>query len=97
MDHPPGRRRRLIAVLLTLALTGVLAAVGSAGTASAARDRVAASANSHWLAAQLTDEGTLENPLGGALPDHGLMIDTLFAMHASGDGDLATPDRVLSG
>ena len=91
MGHPVGRHRRSIAVLLALTLAIGLAAIGWADTASAARDRTAASANSHWLADQLTDEGTLENPLGGTLPDHGLMIDTLFAMYASGDGDLAAP------
>ncbi|WP_460849298.1 hypothetical protein [Phytohabitans suffuscus] len=84
-------RRRSLAALLTIATVATTAVAGWPGAASAARDRAAASANSHWLAAQLSAEGTLENPLGGVLPDHGLMIDTLYAMHASGDGDLATP------
>ncbi|WP_419996950.1 hypothetical protein [Streptomyces boninensis] len=51
----------------------------------------AASSASGWLAKQLDDDGTLQNPLGGALPDHGLMIDVLFALHASGDGAAAEP------
>jgi hypothetical protein len=91
VDHLVGGPRRSVAVLLACALTIPAVVVGWAGTASAAGDRAAASAASHWLAAKLTDEGTLESPLGGTLPDHGLMIDTLFGMYASGDGDLAAP------
>ncbi|MEA5363108.1 hypothetical protein VA596_26495 [Amycolatopsis sp., V23-08] len=74
---------------------GPLAAVMSAVvvfTVGAVTPAFAASkATSQWLAAQLSPDGTLQNPLGGDLPDHGLMIDTLFAMYASGDGALAAP------
>ncbi|MDT8913244.1 hypothetical protein [Amycolatopsis sp. PS_44_ISF1] len=70
-------------------------AVPGAGEAPAGRpgtaDQPAAAANSQWLARQLSAEGTLQNPLGGALPDHGLMIDSVFAMYASGRGELAAP------
>ncbi|WP_133906946.1 hypothetical protein [Actinophytocola oryzae] len=59
--------------------------------AEGAPSRPAARANSQWLVTQLKSDGTLENPLGGALPDHGLMIDVLYAMYASGAGDLAAP------
>ncbi|WP_158566713.1 serine/threonine-protein kinase [Actinomadura craniellae] len=83
------RHRRSIAVLLSAAVAG-LSAPYLTGTAVAA-DRAAAKANSRWLADQLGDDGTLQNPLGGTLPDHGLMIDALFAMHASGDAELAAP------
>lgn len=88
MKSNPSRRTRSAAILSSVVLAvGVLL---PAGVASAA-DRPAATANSRWLAKQLSADGTLENPNGGALPDHGLMIDTLYAMHASGAGDLATP------
>ncbi|WP_067479200.1 hypothetical protein [Actinomadura hibisca] len=91
MKRTSHRRRPLAAVLAVMAgLVAVPAVPGLAGTATAA-DRTAARASSQWLARQLSAEGTLENPMGGALPDHGLMIDTLFALHASGDGALAAP------
>ncbi|TWP50727.1 hypothetical protein FKR81_19155 [Lentzea tibetensis] len=87
MNHT---RRRHVAALSSVVSIGLVVAV-VAGTASAASDRVAARSNSQWLAKQLKPDGTLENPNGGTLPDHGLMIDTLFALHASGDGALAAP------
>lgn len=68
----------------------VVFAVGSL-TPAFAGDLTASKPASQWLATQLSPEGTLQNPLGGDLPDHGLMIDTLFAMHASGDGASAAP------
>ncbi|MET0236419.1 MAG: hypothetical protein ABW224_17355 [Kibdelosporangium sp.] len=82
------RHRSLAAVtaLLSIVFAGVVV-----GTASAERDQPAAHANSLWLARQLRPDGTLDNPLGAALPDHGLMIDVLMALHASGDGPLAAP------
>jgi hypothetical protein len=84
-------RRSSLSVLSAAAGTVMALTVpGFAGTASAA-DRAAAQANSRWLAARLGADGTLQNPLGGTLPDHGLMIDTLFALHASGEGPLADP------
>ncbi|MFC5286537.1 hypothetical protein ACFPM7_05690 [Actinokineospora guangxiensis] len=91
MERPiRGAARRLAASTVVL-VAAALAATGLAGTASAAPDRTAAKANSHWLAGQLSADGTLENPLGAALPDHGLMIDVLYAMHASGNARLAAP------
>ncbi|WP_370941940.1 hypothetical protein AB5J62_22800 [Amycolatopsis sp. cg5] len=83
-------RRRSTAVLSLAASIGLVVAVVG-GTADAAGDTAAAKATSHWLATKLKPDGTLENPMGGELPDHGLMIDTLFAMHASGDAALAAP------
>nr|WP_157528402.1 hypothetical protein [Kibdelosporangium sp. MJ126-NF4]CEL18351.1 LPXTG-motif cell wall anchor domain [Kibdelosporangium sp. MJ126-NF4]CTQ97836.1 LPXTG-motif cell wall anchor domain [Kibdelosporangium sp. MJ126-NF4] len=82
------RRRQFaaIAALLSVSFAGVVV-----GTAEAERDQPAAHANSQWLARQLKPDGTLENPLGTELPDHGLMIDVLLAMHASGDGKSAAP------
>ena len=88
MKSTPSRGTRSAAVLLSTVLAiGVLVPV----SAAAAGERLAARANSQWLAKQLSPEGTLANPNGGALPDHGLMIDTLYAMHAAGNGDLAAP------
>nr|WP_225955062.1 hypothetical protein [Kibdelosporangium phytohabitans] len=71
---------------MSIAFAGVVA-----GTASAERDHPAAHANSLWLAGKLKPDGTLENPNGGTLPDHGLMLDVLLATHASGDAALAAP------
>ncbi|GAA3868024.1 hypothetical protein GCM10022243_37120 [Saccharothrix violaceirubra] len=70
-----------------LCVVGLLS--GATGVASATLDDAAA--NSRWLAARLSPDGTLENPLGGALPDHGLMIDVLFALTASGERARAEP------
>ncbi|MEV6235512.1 hypothetical protein [Lentzea sp. NPDC051838] len=80
-------RRRSSAVLALVAGAGLVAAL--AGGAAAAEHQ-SAHASSVWLSRQLRPDGTLENPLGG-LPDHGLMIDVIFALHASGDGALAKP------
>ncbi|QTR03226.1 hypothetical protein J7S33_30475, partial [Saccharothrix algeriensis] len=68
-----------------------LGSVGLGPGVAVAGDRSAADATARWLAARLSPEGTYENPLGGELPDHGLMIDALFAMHASDDAALAAP------
>ncbi|WP_439657448.1 hypothetical protein ACSHWB_34350 [Lentzea sp. HUAS TT2] len=84
------KQRGTAAALAFVVSTGLIAALVS-GTAAAAGDREAAHAASAWLSRQLRPDGTLENPLGGALPDHGLMLDLVFAMHASGDGALAEP------
>ena len=86
MNRAPGRRSRL--ALLSVIVLGLLAA---SPVASAAGDSAAAKSNSQWLAHQLAVDGTLQNPLGGTLPDQGLMIDALFAMFASGNGELAAP------
>ncbi|MFE6610470.1 hypothetical protein [Amycolatopsis sp. NPDC057786] len=83
------RRRSLAAVAFAVSV-GVVAALLT-GTATAANDPDAAKANSRWLATKLKPDGTLENPSGGALPDHGLMLDVLFALYASGDGAKAAP------
>ncbi|WP_410584279.1 hypothetical protein [Amycolatopsis sp. lyj-108] len=83
------RRRSLAAVAFAVSV-GVLAALLT-GTATAANDPGAAKANSRWLATKLKPDGTLENPNGGELPDHGLMLDVLFALYASGDGAKAEP------
>lgn len=80
--------RYLLASLLAVGL--FTAPVATAPVATAA-SRPAAKTNSQWLANQLGPDGTLRNPLGGVLPDHGLMIDTLYALHASGDAALAAP------
>ncbi|MEU8632773.1 hypothetical protein AB0C38_11430 [Amycolatopsis sp. NPDC048633] len=82
-----GKRFRPVAALASAI---VVFAVGSV-TPAFAGDVAASKPTSTWLAAQLSPEGTLQNPLGGDLPDHGLMIDTLVAMYASGDGALASP------
>ncbi|RSN55333.1 hypothetical protein DMH01_34045 [Amycolatopsis sp. WAC 04182] len=83
-------RRRSLAVVAFAVSVGVVAALLT-GTAAAANDPGAAKANSRWLATKLKPDGTLENPNGGALPDHGLMVDVLFALYASGDGAKAEP------
>jgi hypothetical protein len=92
MDRTFRRHRRstvtvlsaVVGIVATAVLSGPVAAVSAAG-AEAARS------NARWLSRQLAPDGTLQNPLGGALPDHGLMIDTLFALRAAGEGELATP------
>ncbi|MEU8632766.1 hypothetical protein AB0C38_11395 [Amycolatopsis sp. NPDC048633] len=68
----------------------VMAGLLTAGTASAGEHQAASEA-AGWLAKQLTADGTLENPFGGPLPDYGLMIDTLFALHAAGHDAQAAP------
>ncbi|ONF70839.1 hypothetical protein [Amycolatopsis keratiniphila] len=73
------------------AVGAALIAAPLAGTATAANDPGAAKANSRWLATKLKPDGTLDNPSGGSLPDHGLMLDVLFAMHAAGEGARAEP------
>ncbi|MEV5575224.1 hypothetical protein AB0L06_34740 [Spirillospora sp. NPDC052269] len=81
----------MIGVLAAAACTAFTVAVpGMAGTARAGEPS-AAQANARWLARQLGADGTLRNPNGGTLPDHGLMIDALFAMRAAGEGKLADP------
>ncbi|SFR25638.1 hypothetical protein SAMN04488564_1093 [Lentzea waywayandensis] len=82
--------RRSLAALAFVVSAGLIA-MTIAGTAAAAGDREAAHSSSVWLSHQLRPDGTLENPLGGELPDHGLMLDLVFALHASGDGALAEP------
>ncbi|WP_414938448.1 hypothetical protein [Amycolatopsis sp. cmx-11-51] len=83
-------RRGYLAASAFAVSVGVVAALLT-GTATAASDRDAAQANSRWLATKLKPDGTLENPSGGELPDHGLMLDVLFAMYASGEGARAEP------
>ncbi|MBE1573742.1 hypothetical protein ACFORH_15410 [Amycolatopsis roodepoortensis] len=83
------RRGYLAATAFAVSL-GVVAALLT-GTAIAGNDPGAAKANSRWLATKLKPDGTIENPLGGELPDHGLMLDVLFALYASGDGAKAEP------
>ena len=87
VERPLRALKRPTAVVLSAVLLGAVSFIGTA----AAAEHGAAKANSRWLAKQLTAQGTFENPLGGALPDHGLMIDAVFAMYASGDGKLAKP------
>ncbi|WP_018681363.1 hypothetical protein [Actinokineospora enzanensis] len=57
----------------------------------AAPERDGAVAVARWLARQVDADGTVRNPLGGALPDHGLMIDLVYASYAAGAGELAQP------
>ncbi|MFC9258199.1 hypothetical protein ACFTTZ_42845, partial [Amycolatopsis thailandensis] len=83
-------RRGSLAALAFAVSVGVVAALLT-GTATAANDPDAAKSNSRWLATKLQPDGTLENPNGGSLPDHGLMLDVLFSMYASGDGAKAEP------
>jgi len=83
------RRVGMIASLLSVLVAGAGVCVAAGGADAA--DRSAARLSSQWLVRQLAADGTLRNPLGGALPDHGLMIDVLFALSASGDGALAKP------
>ncbi|MEV0611703.1 hypothetical protein AB0I81_00145 [Nonomuraea sp. NPDC050404] len=75
------------------AVAGIVAATMVFGpvTAASAADAEAARNSARWLSRQLGADGTLQNPLGGALPDHGLMIDTLYALRAAGEGELAEP------
>lgn len=84
------RRRGYLATVSFAVSVGVFAALLT-GTATAANDRDAARSNSRWLSTKVKPDGTVENPNGGELPDHGLMLDVLFALYASGDGALATP------
>ncbi|SFH45457.1 hypothetical protein SAMN04489731_104265 [Amycolatopsis regifaucium] len=83
-------RRGYLAALSFAVSAGLVAALLT-GTATAASDRDAAQANSRWLATKLKPDGALDDPNGGALPDHGLMLDVLFAMYASGEGARAEP------
>lgn len=80
---------RLIGALVVTSL--LLIPLLSSGTAAATADRESASSNSQWLAGLLPASGAYPNPMGGQFPDYGLTIDALYAMHASGDGDLAEP------
>ncbi|MFI7120596.1 hypothetical protein [Amycolatopsis sp. NPDC049868] len=73
------------------AVSVAMIAAPLSGTATAANDPGAAKVNSRWLATKLKPDGTLENPNGGSLPDHGLMLDVLFAMYAAGEGTGAEP------
>ncbi|MFB9839642.1 hypothetical protein, partial [Actinoallomurus acaciae] len=75
------------------AVAGIVAATVMFGSIAARSDtgEDGARSNATWLSHRLASDGTLQNPNGGALPDHGLMIDTLFAMHAAGEGELADP------
>ncbi|MFD5244043.1 prenyltransferase/squalene oxidase repeat-containing protein [Amycolatopsis sp. NPDC058340] len=83
-------RRGYLAATAFAVCVAVIAAP-LAGTATAANDPGAAKAGSRWLAAKLKPDGTLDNPNGGSLPDHGLMLDVLFAMYAAGEGSRAEP------
>ncbi|MFJ8911543.1 hypothetical protein [Amycolatopsis sp. NPDC102389] len=83
-------RRGYLAASAFAVSVAVIAALLS-GTATAANDPGAAKASSRWLATKLKPDGTLENPNGGSLPDHGLMLDVLFAMYAAGEGARAEP------
>lgn len=79
---------RVLAVATALAVAlGVLTL--TPGPAQA-RDLARASTNSQWLADQL-ENGTYPNPLNPDIVDFGLMIDAVYAMHASGDSALAQP------
>jgi hypothetical protein len=89
VEVPARRRVGIVASLLCLLVSG--AGVVAVARGADAADRPAARLSSQWLARQLAADGTLQSPLGGALPDHGLMIDVLFALYASGDRDLAEP------
>ncbi|MFC4056212.1 hypothetical protein ACFOY4_41560 [Actinomadura syzygii] len=73
-----------------VALGAAFAGPRTAALAADEAELAAAQANSRWLGRQLAADGTLQNPNGGILPDHGLMIDALFAMRASGEGARAT-------
>ncbi|WP_134765854.1 hypothetical protein [Nocardioides sp. 1609] len=80
----------IAALALALAVTGPSPATAAPTPApTAGRDLPAASSSSAWLASQLVD-GLLPGPFGPR-PDYGLSIDAIYAMHASGDGELAEP------
>ncbi|GLW89562.1 hypothetical protein Aglo03_03780 [Actinokineospora globicatena] len=86
--------RRVVqpSIVMSTVVAVVALSMASTGTTAAAEpDRVAAKAATQWLTSQLGDDGTLRNPLNDALPDHGLMIDLLYAAHASGAGAAAEP------
>ncbi|MGW4831919.1 hypothetical protein [Amycolatopsis sp. SB7-3] len=83
-------RRGYLAASAFAVIVAMIAAPLS-GTATAANDPGAAKANARWLATKLKPDGTLDNPSGGTLPDHGLMLDVLFAMYAAGEGARAEP------
>jgi hypothetical protein len=83
MSHHPTLRHVCVLAASALSLGLLVAAPARAA------DVDAASSNSDWLASKLVD-GRYTNPLGGG-DDEGLMIDALYAMHASGDADLAAP------
>ncbi len=83
---------------IRLALGGLCAIVLALGglttttvaTASPSQHAASAQEAAIWLAEQLSTDGTFPNP-DAPRPDHGLMIDALFAMHAAGRPDLAEP------
>ncbi|MEU8416377.1 hypothetical protein AB0C24_26620 [Amycolatopsis japonica] len=83
------RRGYLAASAFAVIVTMIAAPLS--GTATAANDPGAAKVNSRWLATKLKPDGTFDNPSGGSLPDHGLMLDALFAMYAAGEGARAEP------
>ncbi|QCW50865.1 hypothetical protein FE634_11435 [Nocardioides dongxiaopingii] len=74
------------ALALALAVTGSTPATAAP---TAGRDLPAASSSSAWLASRLVD-GLAPGPFGPR-PDYGLSIDAIYALHASGDGELAEP------
>jgi hypothetical protein len=78
---------RITGTVAAAALTlGVLVTAAPAP----AVDLPAASSNSQWLVSKLDADGHYANPLSGGV-DYGLMIDALYAVHASGQPQLATP------
>jgi hypothetical protein len=91
VQYPLSARVPAFGGLLSVLLIAGLCAVPVGPAAASSVSRSAAKVNSQWLARQLGPDGTLQDPLGGVLPDHGLMIDALYAMYASGDGELAEP------
>lgn len=92
MDRTLRRNQRSTVAVLSV-VAGIVAAMVASGpvAAASAADVAPARGTARWLARQLAADGTLQNPLGGALPDHGLMIDTLFAMRAAGEAEPAEP------
>ncbi len=84
---PPRRARVVLAAALVLTVATFGPPGGSSPARAAAPGGAAAAAG--WLADQL-DDGTYRNPLASG-PDHGMMIDAVFAMVAAGREDLAEP------
>lgn len=86
----PGRVRHAVVGLVAVVavVTASWVAVSPIETSGAA-DPAAAEAAVIWLADQL-DEGTYRDPLASG-PDHGLMVDAVYAMAAAGRADLADP------
>lgn len=98
-DFRPSARRFVAAAaaagLLLAPLAGLSAPASATDTDDAKPQSAeallgAAKKNSAWLSKQLVN-GAIPSPFDPSQSDWGLSIDTIIAMHASGDAKLATP------